>query len=114
MRRCCGQKFPRAWQNPRALEPTDRPPWLEDEGVFPGLAGPFAPLFGRASLAFLDVLLCDISGTLSVATASGDVTAEAPQWRHGQRSGIRRGPGGPYQHGDTDASPRAEVQSFLQ
>src|SRR5580704_11442817 len=56
-------------------------PRLEDVGVFPSFAGRFARLLARAGLALLDVLLCDILGSLSVVTASGAVTTEAPQWR---------------------------------
>src|SRR5208282_377793 len=42
------------------------PPRLEDEAVLPGFASLFARLLARASLVLLDVLLCDIFGSLSV------------------------------------------------
>ena len=70
-------------------------PRLEDVGVFPSFAGRFARLLALAGLALLDVLLCDILGSLSVATASDAVTTEAPQWRRRQRGGIQLGPSGP-------------------
>src|SRR5450631_1239341 len=67
------------------------PPRVEPEGTFPGFAGLFAPLLARANLVFVGVLLCDIRGSFSVATAPGTVTTEAPQWRHRQRGRIPDG-----------------------
>jgi hypothetical protein len=52
----------------------------EPAGMFPCLESRFAPRLARANLVFVEVLLCDILGSLSVATASGAVTTEAPQW----------------------------------
>jgi hypothetical protein len=84
----------------------------EREGIFPGFTGLLVRLLGRGSLVLFGVLLCDILGSLSVATATGAVTTEAPQWRHRQRGKIQIGPTGPYRH-DTDAPLAAEVQSLL-
>src|ERR1700730_15838658 len=55
---------------------------VEAAGMFPGFAALFAPLLARANLVFVGVLLSDICGSFSVATAPGAVTAEAPQWHH--------------------------------
>src|SRR6266545_2041567 len=89
------------------------PPRAERERVFLPFTGFFARLLGWASLVLLAGLLCDILASLSVATASGAVTTQAPQWRHRQRDGDPNGPSGPYHHGDTDAPFAVEVQSFL-
>jgi len=65
--------------------------------MVPGFAVLFARLLARANLVFVGILLCDIRGSFSVATAPGAVTTEAPQWRHRQRGvGSRMGLTGPY------------------
>jgi hypothetical protein len=69
-------------------------------------------LLARAGLVVVCFLRCDILGTLSVATASGAVTTEAPHWRHRQQGGIPDGAKSPHRHTDTDAPFAAEVQSF--
>src|SRR5882757_7148868 len=61
---------------------------VEPEGMVPGFAGRFVRLLARASLVFVGILLCDIRGSFSVATASGAVTTEAPQRHHRQRGKI--------------------------
>jgi hypothetical protein len=86
---------------------------VEPKWPLPDFRGLFARFFVRAGLVFLEILLCDILGSLSVATASGAVTTDAPQWRHRQRGRIQVGPSGPYQHADTDALMAGEVQCFL-
>jgi hypothetical protein len=68
----------------------------------------------RASLVFVGILLCDIRGSFSVATASGAVTTEAPQWHHRQQGRIPDGAHRPLsRHGDSDAPIAAEVHSFV-
>src|SRR5450631_1013526 len=90
------------------------PPRVEPEGMFLGFAGLFVRLFARANLVFVRMLLCDIRGSFSVATAPGAVTTEAPQWRHRQRGRI---PDGAQPalisawHSDAPIAP--EVHSFL-
>ncbi|MGB8900249.1 MAG: hypothetical protein WCC90_13900 [Methylocella sp.] len=69
---------------------------VEPEGMFLGFAGRFARLFARATSVFLGILLCDIRGSFSVATAPGAVTTEAPQWHHRQRGKIPDRATGPY------------------
>jgi hypothetical protein len=45
------------------------PPRVEPAGLFSGFEGLFARLLGRANLVFVGVLLCDMLGSFSVATA---------------------------------------------
>jgi hypothetical protein len=59
-------------------------------------------------------LLCDIVESSSVATTSGAVTTEAPQWRHASGARFQTGPIGPHQNVSTDALFAAKVQSLLQ
>ncbi len=66
---------------------TLRVPRLEEEGAFPALAGRFARLLARESLAVWELLLCDILRRLSVATAS----MPSPHWRHSRRGGSDAG-----------------------
>src|SRR5258705_3012677 len=81
-------------------------------------AGPsflrFAVLFGGVVGArLLRMLLCDMTDPFG-CDGTCAATAEAPQWRHRQRGGIRE-PIGPASHIDTtDALFAEEVQSFLQ
>src|ERR1700719_54883 len=76
---------------------------VEPEGMVPGFAGRFVRLFARASLVFVGILLCDIRGSFSVATPSGAVTTEAPQWHHRQQGRIPDGAHRPLsRHGDSD------------
>ena len=86
---------------------------LEAEGVFPSFPRGFARPLGALRLCLVGRFAVRHFRILSVATASGAVTTEAPQWRHRQRGRIQMGPSGPYQHGDTDAPSAPEVQSFL-
>src|ERR1700730_15835782 len=72
------------------------PPRVEPAGTFSGFEGLFARLLGRANLVFVGGLLCDMLGSLSVATAPGAVTTETPQWHHRQRGRIPDGPTCPY------------------
>src|ERR1700730_15805457 len=89
-------------------------PRVEAAGMFPGFAALFARLLARANLLFVGVLLSDICESFSVATASGAVTTEAPQWHHRRRGRIPDGANRPLsRHGDSDAPIAAEVHSFL-
>src|SRR5262249_51981397 len=86
------------------------PPPVEPVGLFGGFACLFALLFARAGLVFVWVLLCDMFGSLSVATAPSAVTTEAPQWHRRQRGRIPDGANRPFsRHGDSDALFAAEV-----
>src|SRR5450759_24892 len=91
------------------------PPRVEPDGMFLGFAGLFVRLFARANLVFVRMVLVDICGSFSVATAPGAVTTEAPQWRHRQRGRIPdEAPTGiliSAWHSDAPIAP--EVHSFL-
>jgi len=90
------------------------PPRVEAGGTVLGLTSPFARLLARENSVFLGVLLCDICGSFSVATAPGAVTTATPEWRRRQRGRIPDEANGPLsRHGDSDAPFAAEVHSFL-
>ena len=61
---------------------------------------------------FVRMLLCDMMDPFG-CDGTCAATAEAPQWRHRQRGGIRS-PSGCVSIGTRDALFAAEVQSFLQ
>src|ERR1700730_17836131 len=83
-------------------------PRVEAAGMFPGFAALFAPLLARATWVFVGVLLSDIWGSFSVATASGAVTIEAPQWHHRRRGRIPDGANRPLsRHSDSDAPQKS-------
>src|SRR5262245_51062584 len=59
---------------------------VEPEEMFAAFAGFFTRL-ARASFILLGALRCDIFGILSVATATGAITTEAPHWPHSRGAG---------------------------
>jgi hypothetical protein len=86
---------------------------LETEAAFPVCAGFFASL-ADAAFVLLGMLRCDISQTLSVATAQAPSPPKPHDGGIASGAALSRGAKWPVSRNDTDALFAAEVQLFLQ